>query len=30
MFIFGVAWLALLAVELLLAYELLKAQLRNH
>ncbi len=30
MFLFGVLWLALLAAELLIAYEFLKSQIRHH
>jgi hypothetical protein len=30
MVLFGVVWLALLAAELLVAYEFLKAQIRHH
>jgi hypothetical protein len=30
MFLFGVLWLALLATELLIAYEFLKAQTTRH
>ena len=30
MFLFGVLWIALLAAELIIAYEFLKAQINHH
>jgi hypothetical protein len=30
MFLFGVLWIALLAAELIIAYEFLKAQIKHH